>query len=56
VQPGNAAVAFSNLLYGVVARVGLSMCGSTPLLPSYRGGSCGGVALAFGIFNMGFGI
>jgi MFS family permease len=44
------------LLYGVVAACGLSMCGSTPLAALVSRWFVRRRALAFGIFNMGFGI
>ncbi len=44
------------LLYGAIAACGLSMCGSTPLAALVSRWFVRRRALAFGIFNMGFGI
>ena len=44
------------LLYGAVAAFGLSVCGSTPLAAVVSRWFVRRRALAFGIFNMGFGI
>lgn len=44
------------LLYGAVAACGLSMCGSTPLAALISRWFVRRRALAFGIFNIGFGI
>lgn len=44
------------LLYGAVAACGLSMCGSTPLAALISRWFVRRRALAFGIYNMGFGI
>ena len=44
------------LLYGAVAAFGLSVCGSTPLAAIVSRWFVRRRALAFGVFNMGFGI